>query len=167
MTTIFKSRNPPTGNGNNTTQMQKSPLPTMTTLKCKKLVGTWDLPTSFLLTCSQNKTTMKEKKKKKIALHLHLIITNTITVEIEVCMGSVLASWQRTQTSKSVSPHHQNPEVPTGSDTKTGRPRACGILVLRASVDCVTALRSTAWTSRDFNFQLRREWGNTEIERGR
>ena len=53
-------------------------------------------------------------------------------------------SQQRTQNSKAVSPHHRNPQVPTESNTKTGRHGAYGVLVLRASVDYVTTLRSTA-----------------------
>ena len=65
---------------------------------------------------------MMKKKKKKFALHLHLVIT--INVEIEVGM---VPSQQRTQNSKSVSPHHRNPQVPTESDTKTDCPGACGV----------------------------------------
>ena len=146
MTTTFKSRNPATCKSN--TQMQKISSP------------------KFQQVCCWLALKIKTVMKKNIYIYSLCTFIPSSQSMLRLKWAWV-PSQQRTQNSKSVYPYHQNPQVPTESDTKTGRPGACGISILRASVDYVTVLRSTAKTSRDFNFQLRRERGNSKIERGR
>ena len=131
MTTTFKSRNPATCKSN--TQIQKISSPKFQQVCCwlaLKIKPWW-----------------KKKKKKSLCTF----------ISSSQSMSRLKWAWFHL----SKEPKTPNLSLPTTEILRSlpnliPKPTA---LELVAFVDYVTALRSTAKTSRDFNFQLRRERG--------